>query len=63
MIPAGGGGAILGGFVIKKWKLDCSNIMKGCIITLSLSALCTIGVLASCPNRDIAGVTVPYFSK
>ncbi|XP_064635585.1 solute carrier organic anion transporter family member 4C1-like [Lineus longissimus] len=63
MIPAGGGGAILGGIIIKKWKLGCSSIMKGCIVALTLSSFFTIAVLASCPNRDIAGVTVPYFTN
>ena len=63
MIPAGGGGAIIGGFVIKRWHLTCSQIMKFCVGTLTISALSTIVMIAYCPDRNIAGVNVPYFAK
>ncbi|XP_054743185.1 solute carrier organic anion transporter family member 4A1 [Anastrepha obliqua] len=59
-VPAGGGGTFLGGYLIKKWNLTCSQIIKMCLIMTMISACFTSCFLLSCPNLDFAGVTTPY---
>ncbi|XP_050319426.1 solute carrier organic anion transporter family member 4A1 [Bactrocera neohumeralis] len=59
-VPAGGGGTFLGGYLIKKLKLNCANIIKMCLIMTTISAFFTSCFLLSCPNLAFAGVTTQY---
>ncbi|XP_036321065.1 solute carrier organic anion transporter family member 4A1 [Rhagoletis pomonella] len=59
-VPAGGGGTFLGGYLIKKWNLSCSQIIKMCLIMTTISACFTSCFLLSCPNLGFAGVTTQY---
>ncbi|CAD6997102.1 unnamed protein product [Ceratitis capitata] len=59
-VPAGGGGTFLGGYLIKKWNLNCAQIIKMCLIMTLISACFTSCFLLSCPNLGFAGVTAKY---
>ncbi|XP_017041422.1 solute carrier organic anion transporter family member 4A1 [Drosophila ficusphila] len=59
-VPAGGGGTFLGGYLVKKWNLACSGIIKMCLMATVVAALFTTCFLVSCPNPKFAGVTTGY---
>ncbi|XP_034951398.1 solute carrier organic anion transporter family member 4A1 isoform X2 [Chelonus insularis] len=59
-VPAGGGGTFLGGYLIKRWNLPCSGILKFCIFATGACIIFTLCFALSCPNLDFAGVTVSY---
>ncbi|XP_055339492.1 solute carrier organic anion transporter family member 4A1-like [Paramacrobiotus metropolitanus] len=59
-IPFGAGGTLLGGWIIKRWGLDCRGILKVCVICSFLALLCVLIFLIRCPNEQFAGVNVPY---
>ncbi|KAH8409881.1 hypothetical protein KR009_000300 [Drosophila setifemur] len=59
-VPAGGGGTFLGGYLVKKWNLACSEIIKMCLIVTTVAVFFTFCFLVSCPNPKFAGVTTKY---
>ncbi|KAK0087850.1 hypothetical protein PV325_013940 [Microctonus aethiopoides] len=59
-VPAGGGGTFLGGYLIKRWNLPCSGILKFCIFVTAACIIFTFAFALSCPNLNFAGVTVAY---
>ena len=60
LLPAGAGGTILGGVIIKRVRLTCKQILKAELaMSISIFALLFIFLL-TCDNLDFAGVTVPY---
>lgn len=59
-VPAGGGGTFLGGYLVKRWNLSCSGILKFCIISTGICIIFTACFGLTCPNNDFAGLTVPY---
>ncbi|XP_063064464.1 solute carrier organic anion transporter family member 4A1 [Engraulis encrasicolus] len=60
VVPAGGGGTFLGGYIVKKLNLRCRDIIRFCM-TCALVSLAAIFIfLISCPNMPMAGVTAPY---
>ncbi|EDW37341.1 GL26208 [Drosophila persimilis] len=59
-VPAGGGGTFLGGYLVKKWNLACSGIIKMCLMATTVAAFFTFCFLVSCPNPRFAGVTTSY---
>lgn len=62
-VPAGGGGTFLGGYLVKRWNLSCSGILKFCIISTGICIIFTACFGLTCPNHDFAGLTVPYTSN
>ncbi|XP_053309532.1 solute carrier organic anion transporter family member 4A1 [Spea bombifrons] len=60
VVPAGGGGTFLGGFIVNKLKLHCSGVIKFCVSCTLLGILSVFIFLISCPNMPVAGVTTPY---
>ncbi|XP_044154227.1 solute carrier organic anion transporter family member 4A1 isoform X2 [Bufo gargarizans] len=60
VVPAGGGGTFLGGFIVNKLKLHCSGVIRFCILCTILSLMSIFIFLLSCPNMPMAGVTAPY---
>ncbi|XP_069808390.1 solute carrier organic anion transporter family member 4A1 isoform X2 [Dendropsophus ebraccatus] len=60
VVPAGGGGTFLGGFIVNKLKLHCSGVIRFCVLCTLLSLMSIFIFLISCPNMPMAGVTVPY---
>ncbi|XP_012274694.1 solute carrier organic anion transporter family member 4A1 [Orussus abietinus] len=59
-VPAGGGGTFLGGYLVKRWNLPCSGILKFCLCATAVCIVFTLGFALNCPNLDFAGLTVPY---
>lgn len=59
-VPAGGGGTFLGGYLVKKFNLTCSGIIKMCLISTAIATCFTVCFFISCPNMHFAGITGPY---
>lgn len=59
-IPAGGGGTFLGGYLVKRWQLNYTGIIKLCLIVTVLAVLMTCALLLRCPDVNFAGITAPY---
>ncbi|XP_067856884.1 solute carrier organic anion transporter family member 4A1 [Heptranchias perlo] len=60
VVPAGGGGTFLGGFIVNKLKLRCAGIIKFCLICTILSLLAIFIVCIHCPNMPVAGITSTF---
>uniref|UniRef100_A0A803KIP0 Solute carrier organic anion transporter family member n=1 Tax=Xenopus tropicalis TaxID=8364 RepID=A0A803KIP0_XENTR len=60
VVPAGGGGTFLGGFIVNKLKLNCSAAIKFCVICTVIGLLSMFVFLLSCPNLELVGVNAPY---
>ncbi|XP_042212018.1 solute carrier organic anion transporter family member 4A1-like isoform X2 [Homarus americanus] len=60
VVPAGGGGTFIGGWLVKKLQLRCSGILKMCIVFSLFCLLSCFTFVISCPNIDFAGVNVEY---
>ncbi|XP_059836733.1 solute carrier organic anion transporter family member 4A1 [Hypanus sabinus] len=60
VVPAGGGGTFLGGFIVNKLKLRCAGIIKLCILWTFLSLLAIFIVCINCPNIPMAGLTSTF---
>ncbi|XP_043288707.1 solute carrier organic anion transporter family member 4A1 isoform X2 [Venturia canescens] len=59
-VPAGGGGTFLGGYLVKRWNLSCSGILKFCLLATAACVVFTLCFALNCPNLEFAGLTVPY---
>ncbi len=62
VVPAGGGGTFLGGYIVKRLNLRCRGIIRFCMICAVVSLLAIFIFLIHCPNVPMAGVTAPYQS-
>nr|KAF6423831.1 solute carrier organic anion transporter family member 4A1 [Rousettus aegyptiacus] len=60
VVPAGGGGTFLGGFLVNRLKLHGSGLVKFCLLCTLTSLLATLVFLTHCPNVPMAGVTASY---
>ncbi|XP_055508066.1 solute carrier organic anion transporter family member 4A1 [Leucoraja erinacea] len=60
VVPAGGGGTFLGGFIVNKLKLRCAGIIKISIICAFMSLLAIFIVSINCPNMAVAGITSTF---
>ncbi|XP_027000792.1 solute carrier organic anion transporter family member 4A1 [Tachysurus fulvidraco] len=63
VVPAGGGGTFLGGYIVKKLKLRCRGIIRFCMLCALMSLMAVFIFLLHCPNVPMAGVTTPYSSR
>jgi solute carrier organic anion transporter family, member 4A len=61
-VPAGGGGTFLGGWLVKRWQLACSGIIKLCVAATAVAAAFTFSFVLTCDDYPFAGVTVNYNS-
>lgn len=59
-VPAGGGGTFLGGYLVKRFNLNCSDIIRLCLGATVVATLFTGCFFLSCPNLAFAGVTQAY---
>uniref|UniRef100_A0A8B9SUZ2 Solute carrier organic anion transporter family member n=1 Tax=Anas platyrhynchos TaxID=8839 RepID=A0A8B9SUZ2_ANAPL len=55
VVPAGGGGTFLGGFLVNKFKLRCSGIIKLCLVCTLTSLMAIFVFFIRCPNVPMAG--------
>ena len=62
-VPAGGGGTFLGGYLVKRFNLTCSGIIKMCLFASIVATFFTVCFFISCPNLTFAGVTTTYFPQ
>lgn len=62
VVPAGGGGTFLGGYIVKRLNLRCRGIIRFCMVCAMISLLAIFIFLINCPNMPMAGVTAPYQS-
>ncbi|KAM6925508.1 solute carrier organic anion transporter family member 4A1 [Xenentodon cancila] len=62
VVPAGGGGTFLGGYIVKRLNLRCRGIIRFCMMCAMVSLLAIFIFLIHCPNVPMAGVTAPYQS-
>nr|XP_045012764.1 solute carrier organic anion transporter family member 4A1 isoform X2 [Jaculus jaculus] len=60
VVPAGGGGTLLGGFLVNRFKLRGSGIIRFCLLCTLTSLLAFSAFLMHCPNMLMAGVTAGY---
>ncbi|KAM9445178.1 solute carrier organic anion transporter family member 4A1 isoform 1-T3 [Clarias gariepinus] len=60
VVPAGGGGTFLGGYIVKKMNLRCRGIIRFCMLCALVSLVAVFVFLLHCPNVPMAGVTTPY---
>ncbi|KAI9532584.1 Solute carrier organic anion transporter member 4A1 [Dissostichus eleginoides] len=60
VVPAGGGGTFLGGYIVKRMNLRCRGIIRFCMVCAIVSLLAIFIFLIHCPNVPMAGVTAPY---
>uniref|UniRef100_A0A8C3G503 Solute carrier organic anion transporter family member n=1 Tax=Cyclopterus lumpus TaxID=8103 RepID=A0A8C3G503_CYCLU len=60
VVPAGGGGTFLGGYIVKRLNLRCRGIIRFCMMCAMVSLLAIFIFLIHCPNVPMAGVTAPY---
>ncbi|KAJ3586703.1 hypothetical protein NHX12_013099 [Muraenolepis orangiensis] len=60
VVPAGGGGTFLGGYIVKQLNLRCRGIIRFCMLCALVSLLAIFIFLINCPNVPMAGVTEPY---
>ncbi|XP_033100136.1 solute carrier organic anion transporter family member 4A1-like [Anneissia japonica] len=63
VIPCALVGSILGGWLMKKLKLDVGGALKFVIICLVISTVMFLAFVVYCPNATFAGVTVDYNNK
>lgn len=63
MVPAGGGGTLLGGFLVNRFKLRGSGIIRFCLFCTLISLLVFLVFLTHCPNVPMAGVTTGYVGR
>ncbi|KFO37496.1 solute carrier organic anion transporter family member 4A1 isoform X2 [Fukomys damarensis] len=62
VVPAGGGGTLLGGFLVNRFRLRGPGIIRFCLLCTLTSLLAFFVFLTHCPNVPMAGVTVGYDS-
>ncbi|XP_030625898.1 solute carrier organic anion transporter family member 4A1 [Chanos chanos] len=62
VVPAGGGGTLLGGYIVKKLNLRCRGIIRFCMVCALVSLLAIFIFFLHCPNIPMAGVNTPYQS-
>ncbi|XP_037667899.1 solute carrier organic anion transporter family member 4A1 isoform X2 [Choloepus didactylus] len=60
VVPAGGGGTLLGGFLVNKLRLRGQGVLKFCLLCALASLLAIFVFVTHCPNVPMAGVTTPY---
>lgn len=62
-VPGGSIGMFFGGYLIKRMKWNCSQILKACCVIATIAAILVTVILFGCPNREFAGITTPYINR
>ncbi|XP_027810086.2 solute carrier organic anion transporter family member 4A1 isoform X2 [Marmota flaviventris] len=60
VVPAGGGGTLLGGYFVNRFKLRGAGTVRFCLLCTLISLLSFLVFLTHCPNVPVAGVTAGY---
>lgn len=59
----GAGGMVLGGVLIRRFKLGVVGMVRLCVIMSLLSIVVGGGFFIGCPEIDFAGVTTDYITR
>ncbi|XP_071114005.1 solute carrier organic anion transporter family member 4A1-like [Haliotis cracherodii] len=59
-IPAGGGGTFLGGYIVKRFNMKVSGIIRFCLGATLIVLFVALVFLINCENVPFAGVNVEY---
>ncbi len=62
-IPGAGGGLILGGFIIKRFQMSVSTILKWQTIFNVLTLTTIFMFFINCNPLDFAGINTPYINR
>ena len=60
MVPSGGGGMLLGGYLVKRLSLSVRGTLWLCVALSAGSMLTTLTVLIKCDDAKLAGVNHHY---
>lgn len=60
VIPGGAGGTILGGVLVKKYKMTCTSIMKWELLFTFIIMLCAFGYFIICDPIKFVAVNVDF---
>ncbi|GFS36930.1 solute carrier organic anion transporter family member 4A1 [Trichonephila inaurata madagascariensis] len=55
-IPGAGGGNLLGGYIVKKFKMKCASIIRMCILFSLICLAFSFIFILHCPDANFAGV-------
>ncbi|KFM77806.1 Solute carrier organic anion transporter family member 4A1, partial [Stegodyphus mimosarum] len=55
-IPGAGGGNLLGGYIVKRFKMKCANIIRICIIFSLICLAFSFIFVLHCPDANFSGV-------
>ncbi|KAK3092404.1 hypothetical protein FSP39_002395 [Pinctada imbricata] len=62
-IPGSGGGMLVGGYLVKRFNMDCRGIIRLCFVCMAICLLFAPAFLANCPSQPMAGVSTPYMDQ
>ena len=60
VVPAGGGGTLLGGYVTRRFRLSRSGVLKMWMYCQLITVPMVFGFLLTCPDQNFSGVNVHY---
>ncbi|XP_054618037.1 solute carrier organic anion transporter family member 4A1 [Dunckerocampus dactyliophorus] len=60
VVPAGGGGTFVGGYIVKRLNLRCRDIIRFCGVCAVVSVIAIFIFIIHCPNVPMAGIDAPY---
>lgn len=59
-VPAGGGGTLLGGYLVKKFNLGLKGIIRLCLGVSLPCVICMLVFMINCASGPFAGVNIQY---
>ncbi|XP_059079706.1 solute carrier organic anion transporter family member 4A1-like [Tigriopus californicus] len=60
VVPCGGGGTFIGGYITKRLKLTRSGVIRMFLMAQSINVPCILAFFFYCDNPQFTGITVPY---
>ncbi|RWS23093.1 solute carrier organic anion transporter family member 4A1-like protein [Leptotrombidium deliense] len=62
-VPSAAGGTFIGGYIVNKFDLKVTGILKFIIVCTFLSACTSVVFLISCDTTQLAGITTKYIDE
>lgn len=59
VVPGAAGGALFGGWVIKRWKMGVPAMAKTTTLFSVLTCLLLCGLFLKCPTQSVTGINTP----
>lgn len=60
VVPGAAGGALFGGWVIKRWKMDVPAMAKTSALFAGISSVLLFSLFLNCPTQSVVGVNTQY---